>query len=93
MIDVKDTGWQFDGLCLLPFLNIGVINADFHSCGMSPVLKDCLNKCVNIGVSLVASSLSTLAGMLSGPLALWGSVYHRSAKKSGSAIVIYSIDG
>jgi len=39
--DVKDTGQQLDGSYLLPFSNIGVMKADFHSCGIFPVVKDC----------------------------------------------------
>ena len=51
----------------ISFLKRGQMFARSHSFGISPVSRDCWNKCENTGPSLFANSLRTLGWSSSGP--------------------------
>ena len=69
-MDVRETGLEFDGLYLSPFLNSGVTRAFFHSSGTVPCLIDVSNNKLNAGASSSALSFKKRAEISSGPVAL-----------------------
>ena len=69
-MQVSETGRYFSGSCVLPFLKTGETKAAFQSGGMVPCSRDWRKKADKSGAMSVASSLNTLAGILSGPAAL-----------------------
>ena len=73
-IAVKDTGLWFTTLCVSPFLKIGTTLACFQSTGILPLSIESWKKNDWNGDSSSDELFKKWAGILSGPVALWGSI-------------------
>ena len=72
IMQVREIGLSFAGLCLSPFLKIGATFASFQSFGTWPVWSDLLKMISSIGEIWWLNSLRTVGEMVSGPASLWG---------------------
>ena len=79
-IDVKDTGRQFSGLALSPFLKTGVTSAFRQSLGTVPTSSDCWMMKVSIEVNSALHVFRNTAGISSGPEAFFWFSWLRSLK-------------
>src|SRR3982751_5946149 len=72
---------------------MGTTSASFQSEGTSPLSITCWNKIVRYGDSSVATLLSTLPGIQSGPAALDSLILVKCFRTPSSVIIISGING